>query len=105
MKSAALEQDLNIPGEIKMSEIPSNLRKQALSRELQTTVRIGKAGITDALYDEIKGQLNTRSLVKIKINRGLFDRNGVKEVWPHLAEKTSSKVVVSRGNVAVLWRS
>ena len=88
-----------------MNDIPSTIRKQALSRDLQPTVRIGKSGITDALYDEIKGQLDTRSLVKIKINRGLFDRNGVKEVWPHLAEKTSSRVVVSRGNIAVLWKS
>ena len=88
-----------------MSDIPSMVREQALSREMQTTVRIGKAGITDALYDEIRGQLKTRSLVKIKINRGLFERNAIKEVWGHLAEETSSVVVISRGNVAVLWRS
>ena len=88
-----------------MSDIPKNIRKQALSREIQPTVRIGKSGITDALYDEIKGQLKTRSLVKIKANRGLFDRDAIKEVWNHLAEETSSVLVVSRGNIAVLWRS
>ena len=105
LKFAAMAQDLSITGGIEMSDIPSKVRKQALSREMQPTVRIGKVGITDALYDEIRGQLATRSLVKIKINRGLFERDGIKEVWAHLAEETSSVVVISRGNVAVLWRS
>ena len=88
-----------------MSDIPANIRKQALSREMQPTVRIGKSGITEALYVEIKGQLKTRALVKIKANRGLFDRDAIKEVWNHLAEETSSVLVVSRGNIAVLWRN
>ena len=105
LKCAAMVQDLSITGGLEMSDIPSRVRKEALSREMQPTVRIGKAGITDALYDEIRGQLTTRSLVKIKINRGLYERDGVKDVWAHLAEKTSSIVVISRGNVAVLWRS
>ncbi len=88
-----------------MSDIPANIRKKALSREMQPTVRIGKSGITEALYVEIKGQLKTRALVKIKANRGLFDRDAIKEVWNHLAEETSSVLVVSRGNVAVFWRN
>lgn len=88
-----------------MSDIPANIRRQALSREMQPTVRIGKSGITEALYVEIKGQLKTRTLVKIKANRGLFDRDAIKEVWNHLAEETSSILVVSRGNIAVLWRN
>ncbi len=104
-KYAVMAGDRKITGEIDMNDIPSNIRKQALSRDMQPTVRIGKSGITDALYEEIKGQLKTRSLVKIKVNRGLFDRNGRKELWAHLAEKTSSIIVISRGNVAVFWRS
>jgi RNA-binding protein len=105
LKFAAMVQARSITGGIEMSDIPSWVRKQALSREMQPTVRIGKAGITDALYDEIKGQLATHSLVKIKINRGLFARDGINEIWAHLAEETSSVVVISRGNVGVLWRS
>ena len=101
---AAMAQGISLTGGLVMREIPSRVRKEALSREMQPTVRIGKSGITDSLYEEIKGQLSTRSLVKIKINRGLFERDGIKEVWADLAEKTSSVVVISRGNVAVLWR-
>jgi hypothetical protein len=38
LKFAAMAQDLSITGGIEMSDIPSKIRKQALSREMQPTV-------------------------------------------------------------------
>jgi len=87
-----------------MSDIPKNIKKLALSRDLKTTIRIGKSGLTENLVSEIIGQLSSKSIVKIKINRGLFDKNDLKSVWKHLETSTNSRLVSSRGNVGVLWK-
>ena len=86
-----------------MVEIPSSIKKAAMDRDFQPSVRIGKTGLTEIIVEEIKGQLNKRKLVKIKINKGIFDRQGKIEVWEFLSEKTNSVLVLSRGNVGVLW--
>ena len=87
-----------------MSEVPKNIKRLALSRELKATIRVGKSGITENLIAEITDQLTTKSIVKIKINRGLFEKADVNNVWIHLAESTNSTLVSSRGNVGVLWK-
>ena len=86
-----------------MTEIPSNIKRQAMDRDFQPSVRIGKTGVTDSIVGEIIGQLNKRKLVKIKINKGIYERNDRALVWEHLAKETSSVLVLSRGNVGVLW--
>ena len=87
-----------------MSKIPLDIQKLANSRDFQPSVRIGKSGITDSLVQEIDEQLSRKELVKIKINRGLFQRDQIKQVWEHLSKETNSNIVISRGNVCVLWR-
>lgn len=74
-----------------------------MDREFQPSVRIGKTGITANIVDEIRTQLAKRKLVKIKINKGIYDRENRSEVWEYLAQETSSVVVLARGNVGVLW--
>ena len=86
------------------SNVPESIRKEAMSRDFQVTIRVGKTGITDTLVSEIESQLQKRSLVKIKLNRGLFERKDISEVWAHLAQRTNSILVLARGNVGVLWR-
>ena len=86
------------------SNVPESIRKEAMSRDFQVTIRVGKSGITDTLVSEIESQLQKRSLVKIKLNRGLFERKDISEVWAHLAQRTNSILVLARGNVGVLWR-
>jgi RNA-binding protein len=85
-------------------DIPASIRREAQSREFQPSIRVGKSGITENLIEEINAQLSKRTLVKIKINRGLFERKDIDDVWAHLAKETYSIVVVARGNVGVLWR-
>lgn len=87
-----------------MTTIPSSILTQAKSRDLQPSVRIGKAGLTPTVVEEINAQLSKRSLVKIKANKGLFEREQRSEVWAYLAEATTSVVVLKRGNIGVLWR-
>ena len=87
-----------------MSEVPKDIKRLALSRDLKATIRVGKSGITENLIAEITDQLTTKSIVKIKINRGLFQKDDVKNVWTHLAVSTNSILVSSRGNVGVLWK-
>ncbi len=85
-------------------EIPKSIHNLATSHDFQPSVRIGKSGITDLLIEEIKQPLSKKSVVKIKINRGLFDKKDIKNVWKSLAEETSSTLVLARGNVGVLWQ-
>jgi len=87
-----------------VSTIPDRVRKAANDPQLKVTIRVGKSGISDSLVAEIDSQLANRDIVKIKANKGLFDSSGKKEVWKYLCEKTASKLVVARGNIAVLWR-
>ena len=64
----------------------------------------GKAGLSETVLEEIRQQLQSRVLVKIKVNKGLFEREQRSEVWNHLAENTGSILVLQRGNIGVLWR-
>jgi len=86
-----------------MVDIPSSIKRQAMDRDFQPSVRIGKTGVTENIIEEIRGQLIKRKLVKIKINKGIYERNDRAIVWNHLAEETSSVLVLARGNVGVLW--
>ena len=85
-------------------KVPQSIRKIATSRDFQPSVRIGKSGITENLIEEIDAQLATKDIVKIKINRGLFERAQIDDVWKHLADETNSTIVSAKGNVCVLWR-
>ena len=86
-----------------MVDIPSNVKRQAMDRDFQPSVRIGKTGVTENIIEEIRGQLAKRTLVKIKINKGIYERDDRALIWNHLAEETSSVVILARGNVGVLW--
>jgi len=87
-----------------LTDVPASILREAKSREFQPSVRIGKAGITPTVVEEIGAQLAKRRLVKIKVNKGLFEREQRREVWAYLADSTRSTLVLQRGNIGVLWR-
>lgn len=87
-----------------MTKLPKHIKRMALSRELKPTIRIGKSGLSDSLMTEIREQLANKDVVKVKINRGLFDKSDIAEVWNHIAKSTNSTIVSARGNVGVLWK-
>ena len=86
-------------------KVPDSILRQAKDVSLPVTVRIAKARVTEALNVELDGLVSSRSLVKAKVNRGLFERNDLKKVWSHLAQETTSQVIFARGNVAVFWKN
>jgi RNA-binding protein YhbY len=85
--------------------VPNHIVRQAKDASLPITMRVGKSGLTDSVVVELEGQLSSRALVKVKVNRGLYARDDLKTVWNIMAEKTNSNVVFVRGNVAVFWRN
>jgi RNA-binding protein YhbY len=99
----ALGADQNSTGGLTMTDIPLGIKRQAMDRDFRPSVRIGKTGVTDNIVEEINGQLAKRKLVKIKINKGIYERADRIQVWEHLSKVTSSVLVLARGNVGVLW--
>jgi len=85
--------------------IPKWVILSAKDTGLKPTVRLGRNGLTESIIEEIKTQLSARSLVKIRLNRGFaIDSEQRQKIFSHLEESTTSILVFSRGNVAVLWR-
>ncbi len=88
-----------------MVDIPRRVLNEAKSRDFKASVRVGKAGLSETVVEEIRQQLRSKELVKVKVNKGLFEREQKSEVWNYLAEQTNSVLVLQRGNIGVLWRS
>ena len=92
---------------IKISEIkvPRAVMEAAKSRDLQTTIRVGKGGLSESVVNEVREQLDSKSLVKIKLNRGVAGEKYARlGIIAEIEEKTNSHAIFVRGNVAVLWR-
>jgi RNA-binding protein len=88
-----------------MTKNEKRLKKEALNPSLEVTIRVGKSGLTDSVVDELDSQLKSRTMVKAKLNRGLADDSADrKDMWQMLAEQTSSKLILMRGNIAVFYR-
>ena len=78
-----------------MSDVPAHVLRQAKSRDFRPSVRIGKSGLSETVLEEIRQQLQAKSLVKVKVNKGLFEREQRSEVWTYLADNTNATVVCS----------
>jgi RNA-binding protein YhbY len=94
----------SIIGGKRVSNVPDWVLQQAKSRDFQPTVRIGKSGLSGMVEKELQDQLMTKKIVKVKVNKGLFDKSQLKDVWAHLAGASDSVVVLSRGNVCVFYK-
>jgi len=89
-----------------MSSVPNHIKRMANDRELVVSVRVGRNGLTDAIFNELTDQLNKRKLVKIKANKGILEGSSDRtSLFSEIAEKTESVLVFQRGNVAVFWKS
>lgn len=66
------------------------------------TLNIGKAGINENVIDEIKRQLKSEGLIKLRFSKGIADE---KESYiDNILIETKSKLVDLRGNVAILYK-
>ena len=89
-----------------MTDVPTHIRKMAHDREFKVTIRIGRSGLSDAMYEELDAQLSSRKVVKVKMNKGLIEeRASRRTVFEEIAERVNAILVDARGNVAIYWRS
>lgn len=79
-------------------EAKKELMRRAL--EINPTVHIGKDGLKDSLYEEIKAQIKKNRLIKIKVLSNA--ESETEDVAQQIAEATGSIVVDVRGGVVIL---
>jgi RNA-binding protein len=76
---------------------------KGLAHSLKPVVRLGNAGLTDAVAAETERALDDHELIKVKAPGG--DREARDALFAALALKTRSSLVHRIGNVAVLYRA
>ena len=87
-------------------EPPSHTLKLAKSNSLEVSIRIGKDGVNERLISELESQLQKRTVVKLKINKGLAsNKENRMKIFSSIAAESNSSVIFQRGNVAVFWRT
>ena len=79
-------------------EAKKELMRRAL--EISPTVHVGKDGLKDSLYEEIKAQIKKNRLIKLKVLANADSET--KEIADGIAESTGSVVVDVRGSIVVL---
>ena len=82
---------------------PTPSKKELMNRSLSTiTINIGKSGVKESVIEEIKRQLKAREVVKIRFSKAIsLDK---KKNIDNIMEKTNSKLIDLRGNVAVIFK-
>jgi RNA-binding protein len=75
---------------------------RGLAHELKPIIRLGNAGLTDAVASETARALHDHELIKVKAQGG--DRDARDALFAELAKRTASALVHRIGNVAVLYR-
>lgn len=76
--------------------------KRRIAAKLESTVRMGKSGVTAALVEEIKAQVKNKGMVKVKLLG--TRREETKQIAGMLAERCNAELVDVRGNTVSLWR-
>ena len=75
---------------------------RGLAHPLKPVVRLGSAGLTEAVARETERALADHELIKVKAPGG--DREARDALFGELAARTASVLVHRIGNVAVLYR-
>ena len=75
---------------------------RGLAHALKPVIRLGGAGLTEAIAKETLRALHDHELIKVKAPGG--DRAARDAVFSDLAQRTGSALVHRIGNVAVLYR-
>ncbi len=77
-----------------------NLKSRA--QLLEAIVRVGQAGVTDAVVASLDEALGLHGLVKVRFSGFKEER---RTLAPEMAERTGSFLVQQVGNVAVFYRT
>ena len=76
---------------------------RGLAHELKPIIRLGNAGLTDAVATETARALHDHELIKVKAPGG-GEREARDALFTELAKRTASALIHRIGNVAVLYR-
>jgi RNA-binding protein len=75
---------------------------KSLANTMDSTLQIGKNGITENLIKQVDEDLESKELIKINLlNNSMLD---TKDVARELTEKTNSEFVQNIGNKIVIYR-
>ncbi|MEJ2272388.1 MAG: YhbY family RNA-binding protein [Candidatus Bathyarchaeota archaeon] len=77
--------------------------KQTFSNE-NPTVWVGKEGITTQIIIEIKKQLDSREIIKIKIQKNALKDQETKNIAIKVSQQTESELVEVRGHTFILYK-
>ena len=84
----------------------AHLLKLAKSESLRVSIRIGKDGVNTSLISELENQLEKRTVVKLKINKGMApNKEDRKQIFTRIADESNSSVIFQRGNVEVFCKA
>ena len=82
---------------------PTSSKKELMNRSLSTiTINIGKSGINENVIEEIKRQLKAHEVIKLKFAKNISSQK--QNYISDITEKSNSKLVDLRGNVAVIFK-
>lgn len=87
-----------------MSE-PDREDLRSRGQEIDATLRVGKAGLTEGIVDEVDGQLEERDLVKVRFLRASRAEADREEMAEELARRADARLVEVRGNTCLLHRA
>jgi len=85
-----------------MNTLKSNKKERVKAQELDPIVRIGKAGLTSTVIEEIKKLLRKKKLIKIKILPSALDSANKEEILSRLIVESGGEVVHKIGFTIVL---
>ena len=102
--NAPMEQTAHAGARPAAPELSERQRRhlRALAHALKPVIRLGSAGLTQAVAAETARALADHELIKVKVGGG--DREARDELFAALAVRTGSALVQRIGNVAVLYR-
>lgn len=82
---------------------PTTSKKELMNRSLSTiTINIGKSGISENVIEEIKRQLKAHEVIKLKFAKNISSEK--QNYINNIIEKSNSKLIDLRGNVAVIFK-
>lgn len=76
---------------------------KGLAHPLSPIVRVGKAGVTDAVVAEAKKSLESHELIKVRID--VDESSERKDLAAQLATATDAQLAATIGKIAILYRA
>ena len=70
------------------------------AKDMQATLHVGKDGLKESVFEELRLQIKTHRIVKVKVLPS--SEAGTEEIAGSLADASDSVIVDIRGNVLIL---